>query len=247
VKTYALPLVVLLALLTSAEAGTISYVRITGDADSGISAANTYTHALDFQETGTAAEINGVAFDRFTKADSGTLNLTVTGTQIEDLDNTGEVSVTGDLVNLMQGLIFNTGNSGAIGGGPLAVTLTGLTEGVAYDTRIYTYRLNSGQREINVVFDPDGAGPTSDATGIINQADATTVPGESFATGDSYYISYRFTATDTGSLEVTFEQENVTDGWVLYGLTNQVAIPEPASAAALLGSGLLILGRHGRA
>ncbi len=50
---------------TTARAGTISYVPITGDADSGISTDITYTHAIDFGNQpadGGIATVGGVIF-----------------------------------------------------------------------------------------------------------------------------------------------------------------------------------------
>jgi len=49
----------------SANAGDISYVQVTNDADSGISADNTYTHKLDFGQGSPGVLINGVQFDAY--------------------------------------------------------------------------------------------------------------------------------------------------------------------------------------
>ena len=61
-------------LIIPANAGTISYVLITNDADCGISTENTYTQTIDFGTGSPGAVINGVQFEAYNNAANGTLN-----------------------------------------------------------------------------------------------------------------------------------------------------------------------------
>src|SRR5512137_13669 len=87
----------------SADAGIISYVKITGDADCGISADNIYTHKLDFGTGTPGALINGAQFDAYNAAANGTLNFnrTVSSGLLSDHAGNGNHNVPGGLVNLL--------------------------------------------------------------------------------------------------------------------------------------------------
>jgi hypothetical protein len=100
-------------------------------------------------------------------------------------------------------------------GDPYTLTLSGLTVGADYSTRIY-YRPweNNQTRTVTLTFNGDG----TPAPITINQD----------AGSSAHYVAYDFTASGN-SVTVNFS----SSAWHLYGATNQV-IPEPA--AALLGS-----------
>jgi hypothetical protein len=72
---------------------------------------------------------------------------------------------------------------------------------------------------VTLVFDPDGAGPLSDAVAQINEDNATSV-GMAAAT-DAYYISYPFTAVAGADLVITATQHTYNGSWHLYGITNE--------------------------
>jgi hypothetical protein len=208
---------------TSANAGVISYVQITNDADSGISAGKTYTHKLDFGTGSPGALINGVQFDAYNNAANGTLNFNrevFTGL-LSDHAGNGNHNVSGSLVALMTDMYYNGDNAV---GGSTTWTLSGLTAGQTYSTRIYTRQWGANNdRTATIVFDPDGAGPISDSTGPINQDDATSA---GFTNGnDAYYINYQFTAVAGEDLVITLTQNLVNQSWHLYGLTNEIAGP----------------------
>lgn len=227
------------ALLAASAHAAITFVAISNDADSGISTANTYTHTLDFGQGTPGALINGVQFNAYNLAASGTLNFSRTATTGTLADHVGNVpsGISGALTDLMRDMYFNNTNTP---GGTTTWTIAGLTAGVTYDTRIYTrqWSASTNQRVSSFVFDPDGAGPLSETTGAINQDDATTVGFA--AENQPYYINYRFTAVEGQNLTITLTQANNNNSWHLYGLTNQVvpAVPEPMSAV-LLGMGAL--------
>ena len=220
---------------TSADAGTITYVGITGDADCGISTDNTYTHKLDFGTGTPGALINGVQFDAYNNAANGTLNFNreaATGLISEHGGNAGH-NVSGSLADLMTDMYYNGNNAVD---GVSTWTLSGLTPGYTYHTRIYTRQWGAGgTRHVTFVFDPDGAGPVSDSTEMINEDDATSVglPNDN----DAYYINYEFTAVAGEDLVITLTQDILNYSWHLYGLSNQefatlmASSPVPADGA----------------
>ncbi|MCF7975590.1 MAG: discoidin domain-containing protein [Phycisphaerae bacterium] len=213
--------------LPSANAGQISYVKITGDADCGISTDNTYTHTIDFGTGTPGALINGVQFDAYNAAANGTLNFnraSDSGGASEHAGNAGH-NVSGGLVALLTDMYYNGDNAP---GGTTTWTLSGLKPGKTYHTRIYTRQWGAGgTRFVTFVFDPDGDGPIADSTVNINEDDATTV-GMANA-NDAYYINYQFKAVAGQDLVITGTQEILNYSWHLYGLTNQEFSAETAS------------------
>jgi hypothetical protein len=210
---------------TTSTTGELDYVPITGDADSGISTNAIYTHVLDFGQGTPGALVNGVQFAAYNNAALGTLNFTRSASSgtLQDHPGNGFHNVTGGLVDLLTDMYYNGGNTP---GGTTTWTLSGLTPGLKYDTRIYVrgYGATPGLgRMVNLLFDPDGAGPALNQTGFISEDDATTV---GLADGNlAYYISYTFTAGPSGELNVTAVQQNNNNSWHLYGLSNQEAGP----------------------
>ena len=206
--------------LLEAGAGALSFVQITSDDDCGISAGNTYTHALDFGTGTPGALINGVQFDAYNAAANGTLNFNRESSSgaASDHGGNGGHNVTGSLVDLLTDMYYNGNNAP---GGTTTWTLSGLTAGQTYHTRIYTRQWGADDsRNVTFVFDPDGAGPVSDSTGKVSQDNATSM---GFANGDdAYYINYQFTAVEGEDLVITLTQDNLNYSWHLYGLTNQV-------------------------
>ncbi|MCP4452754.1 MAG: hypothetical protein GY809_14925, partial [Planctomycetes bacterium] len=108
-------------------------------------------------------------------------------------------------------------------------TLSGLSAGKTYHARIYTRQWGAGNdRTAAFVFDPDGAGPISDASEPINQDDATSAGLSS--DNDAYYINYQFKAVSGQDLVITLTQSLTNQSWHLYGITNQEFSAETASA-----------------
>ncbi len=209
-----------------AQAGGITYVRITNDADCGISTDNVYTHKLDFGTGTPGALINGVQFDAYNNAANGTLNFTraVATGLLNDHAGNANHNVSGGLANLLTDMYYNGNNDP---GGATTWTLSGLTAGQTYQARIYTRQWGADDnRLVTIVFDPDGAGPMSDSTGKISEDNATSV---GFPNGnDAYYINYQFTAVAGEDLVITATQDNYNYSWHLYGLSNQEFSPVTA-------------------
>lgn len=207
----------------------IAFVKITGDADCGVLASKTYTHKLDFGTGTPGALINGVQFDAYNKATNSFFNFSCgvsSGTGDDHGGNTPS-GVSGALVTLLSDMYYNNGNAS---GGTTTWTLSGLTPGMNYDTRIYVRQWGAvDPRVATLTFDPDGAGPLSDSVGPINEDNATTV-GMAVA-NDAYYISYRFTAVAGANLVITVKQHNPNNSWHLYGITNELI---PAKGTLIL-------------
>jgi len=218
----AVAMAILGLMTTSANAGLISYVQITNDADCGISTDKTYTHKLDFGTGSPGALINGVQFDAYNNAANGTLNFNreVFSGLLSEHGGNGAHNVSGSLVDLMTDMYYNGDNAV---GGTTTWTLSGLTAGHTYSTRIYSRQWGVSARTVTFVFDPDGGGAISDSTEMINEDDATTA-GFTNA-NDAYYISYQFTAVAGEDLVISVTQENTNQSWHLYGLTNEIAEP----------------------
>jgi len=205
--------------LLESSTAAFDFVKITGDEDCGISVDNSYTHALDFGTGSPGALINGVQFDAYNAAANGTLNFmreSSSGAASEHGGNANH-NVTGSLVDLLTDMYYNGNNAP---GGTTTWTLSGLTAGQSYHTRIYTRQWGaSDSRNVTFVFDPDGAGPIADSTGKVSQDNASFV---GLANGnDAYYINYAFTAVEGEDLVITLTQDNPNYSWHLYGLTNQ--------------------------
>jgi hypothetical protein len=188
-------------------AGTLSYVPISNDANSGISSSNQYTHAIDFG-TNPLAAINGVNFvNGFGTASGAITNFGSTNIPSAHPGNAAH-NVSGNLVNLMTDMNYNAANG--------KVVLTGLTPGNTYDFRLYNRQWDPSNRSQNFKFNE---GLPAFTTVTLNPDDAAAIPPGLAAGNTANYMNYRFTAQST-QLIVGIDQ--VGGGtYHLYGLTNQ--------------------------
>lgn len=243
VRQLALALVAVIGLVCSAASAstTVSFSdALTDDASTGIDSSKTYTHAISGGSS--PGSINGVPFNLL---NSGTTpaNFSWTTPQSKNqiVSNQGDWNpanggVTGPgLTSLLNGFTFS--GTGANPGSSQTFTLSGLDPGKTYDARLYIRvwddNLALTGRPIELTF-------TNGSASQMFLEDRPTAEG--YANDDvAYFINARYVAGPGGTLII--DAEVPADGFGsfhLYGLTNEVAVPEPATAAlGLLGLGAL--------
>lgn len=198
-------------------AGTFASAPITGDADSGISTAKTYTHSVDFGgslngDPGTT--INGVPFHV-----GGRTGPNYALSSLEAYPFTLPTNATpggpNTLYDLFEDFYHNSIN---LDPPNQTLTLMGLTPGTAYTTTFYNvgFDLANAERVITV--------STSDGASVTFDQNAT---GE----GNPSVLRYTFTAEGT-SITYTFDPTG-DDTFHHYGFTNEI-VPEPATGVTLL-------------
>ncbi|NLF07317.1 MAG: PEP-CTERM sorting domain-containing protein [Pirellulaceae bacterium] len=219
-----------------AQAGTVSIVDITGDADCGISSTKTYTHTFDFGRTDQVpATVNGVLFTVIGRDPSQPTPMVIYGDNFQletfpvegtttgfnyPFPTTTTVPETDGIYQLLVDGLYSHGNHTNA-----KATLSGLTPGQDYDLRLY-YR-------------PRDVGGTRPETLYYDIGDDGSIENSQYVDEDAgdaaHYISYAYTAPSNGIVSV----DVVPGGWCWYGLTNEVAgvVPEP-STLALLACGL---------
>ena len=174
-------------------------VNFNNDAGTGISAAKTYTHALDFAD-GPDIAINGV---NFTGAGLSGANWNLAGAPFAA--GNGATAATGDISRLLTSFYYN--------GNPATLTLSGLAPGTNYETRLYA-RQWGGDRTQLFNF---SSGSASNSTFFNTDA-----------SGSASYMGFRYTADASGTATLTTHMiGDGTYHW--YGLSNEVvAAPAPS-------------------
>ncbi|NQU26150.1 MAG: PEP-CTERM sorting domain-containing protein [Candidatus Nealsonbacteria bacterium] len=210
---------VVLLCASGAFGGVISYLPITNDADSGISLTKVYTHTLDLGVGDGGAIVNGVHFTRVDTANVDAIPnfayTVYTGGRYANPHYIG-YNVSGDVEKLFGDFMFNGNNAP---GGVATLTLSGLSVGTTYDTRIYT-RAAGGPRVAQIDFENDGA-PGADDSVTLDQGDALANPPGLDTINRAYALSYQFTA-QSDQLTVSFTQAVFNWSWHQYGVTNEV-------------------------
>jgi len=210
---------------TSANAGDISYVQVTNDADSGISAEKTYTHAIDFGSSG-AATVGGVVFTTDINVAAG--GRSNSGTRTYGPSKHGgntPPAVSGNIASVFTDMRYN--------GPDLAyIELTGLANGWLYDVRLYerAWDYESAFRTFYAGYDVGSDGSVEFTTPKIDQNRAAlTPPGLS---GDvSWAMSYVYQADASGKIKIIIDlADDQTGTYHLYGLTNETIGPADANA-----------------
>lgn len=164
-----------------------------------LSAANTYTHKLDFPGDGNTTAINGVTFD--TAGTSGPNHQLIMANP-SNFDN-GNAAVMADFIH----------NGGRVAGETATLALGGLTPGETYDVRLY-YR-DFGSRPNAASFN---AGGGAESLGIIDQTSGV---------GNENYHSIVYVA-DGHAVQLDLTQQVNNASWHHYAVTNQVVdVPEP--------------------
>jgi hypothetical protein len=192
-----LPSALLALSAAAAAAGTFNVQPLTGDADSGISGNNAYTHAIDMGDSANRT-INGAVFTGGGLA--GTNNYSTTGLNAT-LNNWPAVNPPGPLVTGATGGLFTNFNYQSAGGAE-TLTLNNLRVGQSYVTTFYNASWSGpAPRSQNIT--------TSDGGAITFDQDA--------ASGS--LLRYSFTAT-SNSLTYTFAPNQVAS-FHQYAFTNQ--------------------------
>lgn len=176
---------------STASVGTPVYFN--NDAGSGISSSKTYTHALDFGES-TNVTINGVLF---TGTGPSGANFSLSG--VGPTAGSGATGASGDISRLLTNFHFN--------GNPATLTLTGLTPGQTYETRLYERQWGGDRTQLFTM----NAGAASGT--MIFDEDASSTPS---------YIPFRYTADSSGQVTITTNQIGAgTYHW--FGASNEKA------------------------
>ncbi|MGI8603048.1 MAG: PEP-CTERM sorting domain-containing protein [Verrucomicrobiales bacterium] len=231
------PLAFFALALAPASAGVFSLsAPFTDDPSSLIDPLNDYTHAIS---GGTVANVNGVNFEQLSPGiiPAGFSWQSSTFGFSEVIDNNGQWSpaaggVTGaGLIDLLESFTYS--GNGAQAGNSQTFTLSGLTPGITYDTRLYqrVWDVGTSGRPIDLTF-------TNGAEVDVYPGLEQDRPGNVLGTGnqhEAYFLSYAFTAQGTDLVINTAVPPNAvfnSGSYHMYALTNQV-IPEPAAAASL--------------
>ena len=190
---------------TNGSSGGYDTAALTGDADTGISARNTYTHAVNLN--GPALTVNGVPFTAGGQPGSPNYSLyayNATNGQTSAMASLGGVgnNVTGAIGTAAQDFFY----SGAPGAGE-RLTLTGLTPGAFYTTTFYAVGYDAPGGRVETVTDSQGGAFAFDQDAY-GRGNGLVVRKTFRAAGNA--ITFTFAAADGGS---SFHQ---------YAFTNQV-------------------------
>ena len=245
----------------------INYFKITGDSDSGLSTANTYTHAIN--PAGGSAIVNSIPF-----TGAGTNTLTSLTSKTYTQPGTGTITINNSIgsSNFGNTAISNnlSGWTGVSAGGmrnvfgnfnywgtapaPVrTVVLTGLTPDTWYDLRLYEKQWDTSTgRTFSVAYDVGNNASTEYTSPTIDQnnpqstsALSTLGIGQQNAWAQSYVYK-----TGAGETSITMAITNGGLGsYHFYGLSNQVVsgvgsgvINFPNTAIAATASSVLDLG-----
>jgi len=241
----------------------VDIVPVTTEALVGISTGKTYTHKIS---GGGATTINGVVFDVLTNVLTPPnftwtpVNVTNNATKDFIPDNNGEwVPATGGvtgagLLGLFDSFTYS-GNGAAVGTSKQTFTLSGLTQGNAYQLRLYIRMWGSGGsgRPIDLVF-KNGAETVRPYQTLYEDR-----PGVMTETGnihDAYYVSFDYVAVGTTLvIDAQVPMSNIFVGdsgsFHLYGLTNESTTPPGAdlviTGVSRDGSGNIVINFRGGA
>ena len=191
----------------------LSFVKISSDADSGISAQQTYTHAMDFGQ-GSVATVNGVVFARDLNVLSGERSNSGSRTFGKEKHTGGHPpAVSGQVASL-----FHDFNFASLQG---TIELTGLVSGKKYELRLYdrAWGYAGTPRNFIVSYDVGGDGAVEFTTPLIDQNNIAAVSKE--LSGDiSWATRYVYTADQHGKIRITIDSKG-SGSYHLYALTNE--------------------------
>jgi len=214
---------------------------LTDDDSSGIDPANDYTHAVS---GGGVETVNGVTFELLNSTTlPSNFNWTVSSIK-NQIDNNnggwdlGSAGVTGPgLRGLLGSFTFN--NDGAPGSNQ-TFTLSALTPGQTYETRLYIRKWSDDTARGQTATFTAGAQAPASITFFADHPEElpTALPNRDSA----WYLSHRYTADASGSLTIRFEVQpsgsvqGNPGSFHLYGLTNQMIDTDDADGDGLTDS-----------
>ncbi len=182
-------------------AGSLSLAQATstafsGDANSGLSGAKTYTHLLDFNASNGVTAVNGVSFT--TAAPSGNDGnghaWTLSGTNATFGGGGGS-----GMSKLLSDFYY--------GGNPGTLSLTGFTPGATYEVRLYSRDFGpAGDRLLNATFNTGAVSET------LSNYDQNGIVG-------SNYLAYQFRADGGGQITVSMAPLNPGNTFHWYGVS----------------------------
>ena len=221
---------------------TLNFRAVSGDSD--IDNASTYVMAVNFwnQNSGTVYNVNGVQFTTVTTntytANGVTLTYgsNTTGSIQYNPGNSSNIG-TGQLAEVMKGMIFNDGQSP---NGTVEMSFTGLTAGKDYTYTVYGRAWgDSDNRKHNYTFQSGGAGSGADSfvetfdanktlyTGYMMSEDNPSLYWPGLNSNTPYLLEYTFTAPADGTFKVTDRGIINNNSWHLYGVSLKEATLNP--------------------
>lgn len=212
--------------LAARAAGTFNYVPFAGDADSGISSLNTYSHAIDFAAPAGAILVNGVRFNDDDDLITGQPSYSLIGVPSGHVGTPNPNNLVGDIATVVQAFRY-----GATDNGQGTFILKGLRPGATYLTTFYTRGWDTPPRNINLT--------TSDGGALSFNEDG-------FGQGNGGKLTYAFTAP-ANSLQFNFVPAVAGTTFHFYGMTNQIVAGSPFTARPVTGdanSGILPTGTY---
>ena len=178
----------------------------TNDLSTGISAAKSYTHKIDFgTRSSPATVINGVTFDKVQTANGAINGYGWTNFPAGSHAGNAPSGVPTDsgIYNLLYDMDYGLSYPD-----PATMQLTGLTPGKRYEVRFYNRVWGAGNRTQTLTFDPDGPGPIRE---VITFNPDGLAPN---------FVAYRYTATSS-PLNITVQSALFNMTYHIYGFSNE--------------------------
>ncbi len=194
----------------------------TGDADSEISAAKSYTHKVGFNRAGGYTAINGVTFDSPGSGVMSATNWLLTGAP-DVFTNNGSGAGLNNLPagsgsrQLCEEFFYGARNAGSTS----RLQLAGLTPGQTYIATFYTTGFGPpGSRQVRIT-------PSDTGTGYLVDENLTD-------SGNGTLVKYRYLAPGDGTMVFDF-QDTSGATWHHYAFSNEVA-PAMVIQSAVTGT-----------
>ena len=187
----------------------------TGDADSKISTAKTYTHKIGLNHTGAYTAINGVVFGSPGPNVRSGATWSLSGADFAFVNN-GSGAGANSLQNPSGSRQLCTEFFyGANDNGKSRITLSGLTAGQPYTARFYVTGFGGpGDRLTRIT-------PSDSGTPFLCDENATN-------SGNGLIVSYRYLAPAGGTITFDFQPVAIGNTWHHYAFSNETATSAPS-------------------